>query len=170
MSVGFVNILLGTVLLAAGQKLFWLFVAAVGFWAGFNITPFLFFGASTWQLMFVGLVGGLLGLLSAIFLQGAAIILTGFMAGTYIFFSITRLLGWGGGYFWWVFLFLNGIMGSVLLTVFFNPALIVITALTGAMLIVQDIPYDSFLKVILLSCLFVLGLFIQLQLFYDVPK
>ncbi len=156
------KILTGILMLVAGQKFIWFFIGGMGFWAGYDAALAFFFGMPSWQLIGVGFLCGLLGLALAVFLQGAAVVSAGFVAGVYIFFRVWGFFNFGTTTgLWWVFLMASGAMGSVLLAVFFNPALVIISSLIGAMLVVQCVPAGLSLKSLLFALLFITGVLIQ---------
>ena len=75
------EIVLGGVLLVLGRKLFWLFVAGVGFAVGMFITPLLLPDASQGVTLAVAVALAVLGAVLAITVQKIAIGLVGFIAG-----------------------------------------------------------------------------------------
>ncbi|WAC09044.1 MAG: hypothetical protein OS130_07655 [Thermodesulfobacteriota bacterium] len=97
-----INLLIGVIFLIAGQRLFWLFIAGLGFLFGFEFAAIFLAGQAYWKTFLISVICGLLGLVSALFLQELAIVVTGFIAGGYIFLGLGELFGWrmnGGGYF-----------------------------------------------------------------------
>jgi len=79
--VPIIGLIIGAVILLFGRKLFWLFVAAVGFAAGVEFAPHLIHGPSPLLALTFALVLGFVGALLAIFLQKIAIAVAGFLAG-----------------------------------------------------------------------------------------
>src|SRR5438270_14089634 len=75
------SVLVGALVLFLGRKLFWLFVAAVGFAIGIEIAPHLLHEPSPLLAISVALVLGFLGALFALFLQKIAIGVVGFLVG-----------------------------------------------------------------------------------------
>jgi hypothetical protein len=135
-SVAIVGALIGVVILLFGRKLFWLCVAAVGFAAGVELAPHLVHEPSPLLALAVALVLGLIGALLALFLQKIAIAVLGFLAGG-------KLAGAIGAAFFvqyaqhsTVIFVVGGIVGAILLVVLFDWALIVVSSLIGAHLIV----------------------------------
>ena len=135
-SVAIVGALIGVVILLFGRKLFWLCVAAVGFAAGVEIAPHLVHEPSPFLALTVALVLGFIGALLALFLQKIAIAVLGFLAGG-------KLAGAIGAAFFvqyaqhsTVIFVAGGIVGAILLVVLFDWALIVVSSLIGAHLIV----------------------------------
>ena len=156
-----IRIILGIVLVSSGQRLFWFFVAATGFLAGAILAPQFLPGQPQWVILLVALLAGLLGALLAILLQGFAIGLAGFIAGGYIVNSLLALINWNAGQYAWLFFLFGGILGAALVAFIFNGALIILSSLTGAILIVQSLPLGEPLKTAVLIALFVAGLLIQ---------
>src|SRR6266446_8650500 len=79
--VPIIGLIIGAVILLFGRKLFWLFVAAVGFAAGVEFAPHLIHEPSPLLALTFALVLGFIGALLAIFLQKIAIAVVGFLAG-----------------------------------------------------------------------------------------
>ena len=76
-----IEALVGVGLLAFGRKLFWLFVAGVGFAAGLALTAALFKTSPAWEVLLIAFGAGLAGALLAVFLQRIAMGVGGFIGG-----------------------------------------------------------------------------------------
>jgi hypothetical protein len=128
----------GLALLVAGRRLFWLFVGLAGFFVGLQTAPLLLGPQPLWLIWIVGLAFGVIGALLALFFQQLAIAVGGFMAGSAIAVQLAYLV-WGhpGG---WTIL-IGGIIGAVGLFLLFDWALIVLSAMAGAVLIVQAVAH-----------------------------
>jgi hypothetical protein len=74
------KILEGICLLTLGRKLFWLFVALIGFEAGTYIAARVFTQQPEWVVLVFAIVVGIIGALLAIFLQTVVIAGAGFIA------------------------------------------------------------------------------------------
>jgi len=130
-------ILVGVLLLFLGRKLFWLFVGAVGFVAGVEIAATVFPHQHDWALI-VGLILGLIGAVIAIFVQKIALGIAGFLAGGY--FVMTALHSWemqAPPAAPWISFLIGGLIGALLMYVVFNWALIILSSISGAHLILQ---------------------------------
>lgn len=129
-------LIVGLVLLFFGRKLFWLFVAAVGFVVGLDAATVLFPQQPDWALI-AGLILGLIGAVVAIFVQKIAIGIAGFLSGGY--FLMTALQAWGlqSPESAWVSFLIGGAIGALLMYVVFNWALIILSSISGAHLIVH---------------------------------
>lgn len=136
--IGLVNILLGIALLVAGRKLFWLFVAAAGFVLGTQLVVRSFHGPE-WLGLVVGIVVGLLFAALAMFLKTIAIAVAGFLVGGSILLALARLFGIDPGGLAWLVYVVGGVIGIILVSVLFDWALISLSSLSGAALIIQEL-------------------------------
>jgi hypothetical protein len=141
--IALVNILLGIGLLVAGRKLFWLFVAAAGFVLGAQVTIRTFNGPE-WLGLIIGIVVGLLFAALAVFLRAVAIGIAGFLAGGSILLGLANMIGFDPGGFSWLVYIAGGIIGVILVAFLFDWALITLSSLGGATLIVQALNLQGF--------------------------
>ena len=130
------NLIIGSILLVAGRKLFWLLVGGIGFIVGVQLAT-RFFNGNEVTTIVAGIVLGIIFALLAIFLESIAIGVAGFLGGGYILLNIAGMLGWDKGVLPWIIFAVGGIIGVILVTLLFNWALITISALAGASLIVS---------------------------------
>lgn len=131
----------GGVLLLFGRRLFWLFVGLVGAVAALVIaTEWVGLEAGTPSLL-AAVAAGLVGALLAVLVQKAAVAVVGFLAGVWGVLvllqmaspsaslfdppSLQTLLALGGG-----------VVGAVVAAQVFDAALVVLSALTGSLLLV----------------------------------
>jgi hypothetical protein len=158
------RILAGIVLLAAGRRLFWLFVGLIGFISGIRLAAHFFPGQPEWMILAIALMAGVLGALLALVLQWLAIGLAGFLAGAYIVVSLLHLSGWGTSGMDWLFFFIGGILGTILIIVLFDWALVILSSLAGAGLIIETIHVDRWITIVLFIILFIVGFVVQSRL------
>jgi hypothetical protein len=137
-SVAIVGALIGAVILFFGRKLFWLCVAAVGFAAGVEIAPHLVHEPSPLLALAVALVLGLIGALLALFLQKVAIAVLGFLAGGKLAGAIAAAFFVHYAQYSTFIFVIGGVVGAILLLALFDWALIVVSSLIGAHLIVYQ--------------------------------
>ena len=154
------NIILGGVLLVAGRKLFWLFVGAAGFVAGLQLATQFWQGPELLALV-VGLVIGVIFALLAIFLQGVAIGVAGFLAGGYVLTVLAGMIGLNQGAFSWIVYVIGGILGVLLVIFLFDWALITLSSLAGASLITQALLIPSGIAGVVFLALVIVGVVIQ---------
>jgi len=124
------RVLAGIGLLIMGRRLFWLFVGLIGFISGIHLASHFFPGQPEWMIVAIALMAGVLGTLLALLLQWLAVGLAGFLAGAYIVVSLLHVTGWGTRMDWLLFL-IGGVIGSILIMVLFDWALIVLSSLAG---------------------------------------
>jgi len=167
--MGLLNFIIGVVLLTLGRKLFWLFVACVGFAAGFTYVHQLSGTQSDLLILGIALGLGLIGALLAIFFQALAIALAGFVAGGYIAFTIMNLFGFEAPQWMWLFYLAGGIVGTVLLFVIFDWALIALSSVIGASLVVQVTELSPRLEVAIFFLLVISGVLWQARLLRREP-
>lgn len=165
-----VNIVLGIVLLTTGKKLYWLFVAVVGFLIGLAISLQYVNLSPPWMVYGIALGAGVIGALLALFLQHLAIALVGFIVGGYGAMYLFQLLAKNTETVNWMAFIIGGIVGLLLVASVFNWALYMLSSWAGATLVTEAIDLQAQLGVILFFVLFVLGMVIQAGLFREEPK
>jgi hypothetical protein len=158
------RILMGIALLVVGRRLFWLFVGLIGFVTGIHVAAHFFSGQSEWMVLAIALTAGVLGALIALFLQWLAIGLAGFSAGAYIIASLLHVSGWGTSGIGWIFIFVGGILGMLLIIVLFDWALIILSSLAGAALITETAHLNWGVAAVLFIALVIAGMVIQSHL------
>lgn len=132
------DVLFGGALLVAGRRLFWLFVGAIGFIIGVEVAIRLFRGTEIMTIL-AGLVLGAVFALLAIFVESIAIGLAGFLGGGYIVVSLASLLGFNGNAAAAIAFIVGGIAGVILVAALFEWALITISSLAGASMVVTGL-------------------------------
>ncbi len=153
----------GLLLLLLGRRLFWLFVAVVGFFVGAQYGAGIFATPNDGVVLLAALALGALGAVLAVVLQRFAVTVAGAIAGGMMAIRIAPLLGLhteagvlaaaGAG----------ALLAAGLLAVIFDPALIVISALTGAVMIAEALPIDHLLEPLVLISLALLGVYLQMR-------
>jgi hypothetical protein len=158
--LGILNIILGGTLLVLGRKLFWLFVAAIGFVLGIQVATRFFHGSELITII-AGLVLGIIFALLAIFVESLAIGIAGFLGGGYVLVNITALIGLDRGATTWIAFILGGIIGVALIAFLFDWALISISSLAGASMIVGDLHFGASTSSVVFLVLLIAGVLIQ---------
>ncbi len=159
--VQIVSILVGLAVLLAGRKLFWLFVGAVGFVLGLSLAFQLLADQPAWLILTAALFLGLAGILVAIFVQTAAVAVAGFLMGGYALSWLFQRFNFDLSQWGWLLFVIGGVLGILLALYLFDAALIILSSLTGATLIVQVTNFSPVVTIILFVVLVVLGIFIQ---------
>jgi len=153
-----INLILDVGLLVAGRRLFWLFVAAAGFFTGVELTTRFFHGAEGLSIV-VGIVVGILFAILAMALQRIAIGIAGFLLGGGAFLSLATSFGIARGE--WIIYIVGGVIGVVLLSMFFDWALIGISSFAGASMLVRTLALEKPVAGLAFLVLLLAGLAIQ---------
>ncbi|MDJ0835857.1 MAG: hypothetical protein QNK37_05025 [Acidobacteriota bacterium] len=164
------QILIALALVMAGRRLYWVFLACVGFAAGFTLATEVFANATDMEIIIVGLVLGLMGLFVALFLQKAAIGVGGFLGGSYITLAMMDLVGVPTAGLNLLIPLLGGLVGIILLVMLFDAALVLLSSIAGAALLVQvttlNPPYDTLLFLVIA----IFGMMFQFRLIGKSPR
>jgi len=129
------RVVVGLLLLTLGRRLYWLFVACVGFVAGLDLVPRALPDQSEAMVFLLALGLAVLGALIAIVATKVVIAIAGFAAGAGVAANFLDGFGLDDPVRFGVCL-VAGIVGALLVLVLFDWALIVISSLAGATLIV----------------------------------
>jgi len=167
-SAAMISLAIGIVLLILGRKLFWLFVGVAGFLIGMNIAEQASSGPQSTKLL-IALIAGVIGAVLAIFLRKVAIAVAGFVLGGYVALELLRVYGGGSmpayagahiGAFSIPYI-IGGIIGAILVVALFDWALIILSSLSGALMIVGSIPMQQSVSAIVFIVLVFIGIVIQ---------
>ena len=159
--MNWINVIIGLLLVFVGRGLFWLFVACVGFASGYHYAQQIWAIHSPLTVLIISLAAGGLGAIIAIFFQKAAILMAGFAAGGYVLLSLIDQFAGLPVQMSWLPYILGGILGAVILYFVFDWALIILSTLTGATLIVQMAAFDPWVEMALFFALVVAGMVFQ---------
>ena len=164
-TVPIVGIVIGALVLLFGRRLFWLFVAAIGFWIGFQFTPYLVQHPPEWVTLVVAVVLGIIGAVLALVLQKVAIAIAGFFVGGRIATALMATFVTGYTHDHGIAFIIGGIIGAILLLVLFDWALIVFSAIAGADLITSNLHVPPKGAAIIFIVLALIGIFVQAAMF-----
>jgi hypothetical protein len=160
-----VSLLLGIPLLVWGRNLFWFFVGALGFIAGFILANRFLTTDEQWIVLAVSAALGLIGVLLALSVQKFALTVAGFIAGAYLVYQLTINLSVSFHEWNWLVYVIGGIIGSLLILSVFDWALILLSSLVGASLISQTsfqlANFEFGPRTILFFVLLIVGLLVQ---------
>ena len=158
----FLVIVLGLIMLIFGRKLFWLFVAIVGFLVGMEFIDLLLVDQSIWVKLLGGLGAGLLGALLAIFVQRVAFVLAGFFAGAYFALLLAHPLGIAGASL--ILAVAGGVVGAIVAALLMDWAIIALSCLAGAAAIVSRLGLRDVNMAIVFLVLVIIGILVQAKL------
>ncbi len=154
-------ILISIAMLFAGRRLFWFVIAVLGFYLGMKLAP-LFIEAPTQSTLFMISAGiGILSAVVAIILQKMAIGIAGFLVGGYGAFVAMNKLGVHLGFLSWLPIVVLGIAGVMLAAFVFEWALILISSVGGAYLLVTSLSLTEPLEVPVFVVAALSGIFVQ---------
>ncbi|MDX1433070.1 MAG: DUF4203 domain-containing protein [Gammaproteobacteria bacterium] len=154
-----VAIAAGAVLLVAGRKLFWLFIAITGFFVGVEVARDLLVDQPEWAIWVFAAGAGIIGALLAMLFERVAFALAGFYAGGYVAMVAAQALGLdlpGLAVF-----VSGGVLGAVIATFVMDWAIIILSSLVGAGLIVGALDIESMQRAILAGVLVAGGVLVQ---------
>lgn len=169
-----INLVLGIILLTTGKRLYWLFVAVVGFVIGMMVATTYVQLTPPWLVYLVAIGVGVVGAVIATFLQKLAIAIVGFIVGGAGAMYLTGLFGVTSQATNYMVFIIGGIVGLLLVASMFNWALYILSSWAGSTLATQavtkGISVNSQVGLIIFFGLFVLGMIIQAGLFREQPK
>jgi hypothetical protein len=135
MFIAFLDVILGSGLLLAGRRLFWLLLGAIGFAVGVETARRFLHGTDL--LTLVAAIGlGIVFALLAVFIESIAIGLAGFVGGGYVLVTLSAMFGLHGRTADITAFIIGGFIGVALVVVLFDWALISISSLAGAAMVV----------------------------------
>ena len=158
------NVLVGIALLTTGRRLFWVFVGAAGFLLASSLASEFMSSQPEWVALVVALAAGLIGVVLAIFAQRFAVGAAGFVLGSYALASLFFAVGLEGTGWMWLALLGGGIIALALALIVLDFALIFLSSVAGAGLIVQTIHIDPPMSFALFAVLFGIGVAIQVRM------
>ena len=165
LSVPIISVIIGAAILLFGRKLFWLFVAALGFAVGLEIAAYFMKEPPQWLTLAVALGCGLIGALLAILLQKIAIAVAGFIAGGRIAWALAAAFFVDHAHYRGITFVIGGIVGALLLLALFDWVLILLSSIEGAHLVSSGIALPEKGTMILFIALAVIGVMVQGSMF-----
>lgn len=154
-------IISGIVLLVSGRRLFWLIIAILGFVFSYQLVQDHAPNLSQEAILIIGLLLGIIGAVLAVFIQKIAIALAGFFAGAMVADYLWQWLTLTGDLYI-LAIIVGGILGCLFMVVVFEWALVILTSLAGASLLVQGFGLtEQAMSGVVFLALTILGIFIQ---------
>lgn len=154
------QIVVALALLMLGRRLYWLFVAGMGFVVAMDMAATYLDGTGEWLTLALGIAAGLAGALFAIFLQRLAVGIAGFAALAYIAAHVSApfLLDDRAEL---LVVVVAGIVGAVFASVLFDWALILLSSMAGAVLLVDAFALDDPMAFVVMAVVAIAGISIQ---------
>src|SRR5215510_11349638 len=132
-----VGIVVGVAMLLFGRRLYWVFVAGIGFLTGLEFAPEILPGQPDWVILVAALVAALVGALLAVMAQAFVIGAIGFVAGGGVALRFIRALGIAADTPTWIIVLIGGIVGGVAPRLSHGPAFFLVIAVAIVGIIVQ---------------------------------
>lgn len=126
----------GALLLVAGRRVYWLLVGLLGFVLGYTLTAE-FLEGPYWLTLIAGLAAGLVASGLAVFFQKIVLTLAGLLIGGLAVLWWAGQMGWGEPWWVWALALGAGLVGAVLTKEVFEMALMVLSSVFGATLILE---------------------------------
>lgn len=158
------RIILGGGLLLAGRRLFWLFVGGVGFITAFTLATGIYSSQPGALTLLITLAVGIVGAVLALFMQRAVIGVAGLLAGGYSVYVLIQSLSGEVGGWGWILIAVGAVLGALLVGLFFEWALIILSSLTGASMITSVMDIGTNLSLFLFLGLALIGIIAQATL------
>ena len=162
-----VTIVAGLAVLFLGRQLFWLFVAVVGFAAGFELATNFLGSEPQWLILLIAVLVGVVGALLAIFLRYVAVAVAGFVSGAYLGTILTDMIAADSGWLFWILFIAGGVIGAILILALFDWALIILSSFTGAAMLAPLPGWSDTLQLALFVGLVLVGIIVQFSLWSD---
>ncbi len=154
----FLDLIFGALLLLAGRKLFWLAVGIIGFVAGFNLAGQIITQGDSLTIIALALLFGILGAILAVAFEWLAVIfVVGFLGGGYLLANSLPVAPEAN----WVLFIFGGGIGMIVVILAFDWALIAISSLLGATLIVQHLHASDSARLTIFICSALIGVVLQ---------
>jgi hypothetical protein len=155
------TIVLGIALLLFGRRLFWLFVAVAGFIAGLTFATQYMRGQPELVILLIAIIAGIIGAFLGIVLEGVAILIAGFLAGGYLATTLVASLGLTLSAGFWVIYIIGGIVGLLFVVALFDWAIIFLSALLGADIIMPFLSIPTSIYWLVFLVLLLIGILVQ---------
>ena len=156
------DIVAGALLLLLGRKLFWLFVAIAGFYLGAEAARAFAVDQPSWLVWTIAIGAGLIGAVLAMLLQRVGFALAGFYAGGYIALLVVERFA--PGTIGMAAFLVGGVIGAILAAVLMDWAIVVLSCLVGAALIVPVLGLQPLWSALAYAGLVAIGIIVQSQL------
>jgi hypothetical protein len=155
-------VVLGIVLLLMGRRLFWLLIATLGFLVAFSLVERLAPETSAPLHWVLAVAAGVVGALLAVFAQQLAVGAGGLLFGAYATLWLFQHYGVDLGNWEWVAMLLGGFLAAVLALLIFDTALVVLSSILGASLVVGATGIQGLPSVVVFAVLVIVGVSVQL--------
>jgi drug/metabolite transporter (DMT)-like permease len=165
--IALTQVILGSIQLLLGRRIFWLMVGIAGFLVGLYVTVYTL-NSPAWLKILIGLGAGLIAALLAVVIPKPMAAIFAFLAFGLAAVLFASALGvQRGSTVYWIILVGTGLAGAILAFVLFDWALIIGTSLIGAgavtagLAVLLKFPPNGILAILLFLILIVIGVLSQ---------
>lgn len=155
--------LVGGALLFFGYRYYWFIVGGVGFLFGLNIGSVASGGQITPAAVMMGLLVGVIAAFTAVFVANITLSIAGFILGGIVLVQLFAYLDWNVGSTLVTFL-IGGMIGLLITIASQDFAKILLSALTGAAIIITSLEMDEATLSFVYLVLVIFGVVAQLFL------
>jgi hypothetical protein len=160
------TLVLGIVLLLFGRRAFWLFVAVVGFIAGLTFATQFMSGQPELIILLIGIVAGVIGAFLGIILEWLAVLIAGFLAGGYLAITLVTTLSLTLSIGHIAIYIIGGIVGLILVAALFDWAIILLSVLLGAEIIMPFLGTPASAYWLVFLGLLIVGILVQVGIWH----
>lgn len=152
--------LAGALMLLFGRPLYWALVAVLGFVIGFDLVQQMALVESQFLEVLIAVGAGLLAGGMAVAFQWLAFGLVGFLSGSFLLeaFMARYEIGAGNETVWYL---VGGVIGAIVALMLVDWAVIVLSALAGAMMISGQIQVEEQTRALIMVGLTIVGVIFQ---------
>lgn len=137
-----IALLIGGALLFFGGRYYWLVAGGVGFLFGTNLGSAPDGGVVTGSAIAMGVLFGFIAAVASVFITKFALSISGFIMGGILMVRLIEAIGWDLGSTFAAFL-IGGILGFLLVIISQEWALIFLSVITGAAIVVNQLVADA---------------------------
>jgi hypothetical protein len=159
--MSFLNIGVGFLSLMVGRPAYMSFVGAIGYIVGAYLAERYLLVAPEWNTVAMPLVFGVIGALAALFFRRWAARVAGFLAGGYLLFNFPEVFSASTEWASWPLFLVAGTITVVFLVIWFDFALVILSALVGVTLMLPSINLGAFDTLTMFILLMVFGTITQ---------
>jgi hypothetical protein len=166
----FVGLAIGFIVLITGRQVYWLFSGGITLVNIYILAPVFLGMPQTEEMLIISILGAILFGLFTVLFGRPMVIAAAFLTGGYLAIMLPLQFGLAITSMSWVSYFLGGIIALVLVLVWFDTMIIILSALVGSSLIVQTLVLGDFDRLLSLIGIAVFGVAIQSILMRYYPE